>query len=492
MATKKLLRVFVKQGDKQCAQGKEWAALRDGMVISWQRIERTAETGKQTDGPLPGVRDLIAFRTLEVDDTWSTEQALREACAEKEFYNPDGSRDKKKWRSRAGFVGTAIAAKTVDADVPTKWAAKEESVEPLYVSGFSPSTDIQDSGGIDFGTVVVADVNAVSTGSYTVGTGGGQDYSTWGNAFADMAGLTGALTFTQTSDTTETGIVTTTEALNSNTFTCTCSSSHGGDPTAGFDIDVNHGSGLFDFQNEGAGTVRVELLRGFRSVNGSNTSVAFVLARTIGTEFDLEVYNNMFDGAGYDGSGLRTLDATPIWYVKDNVIWSLSSGWLDATGVTHSSSIIENGIFFDCTVGINHNTGSAGTFRNLGCYDNGTDATGISGATGNNNAASDTTMEDGDWNVGSGNIASRSSATDFVSTSDASSDFMDLDPSGGLDGAGTLTILGDNIAGIRGRARPRQPTNTVSIGAAEEAAGALGFQPQQVGQEFGQRFGQGE
>lgn len=89
---------------------------------------------------------------------------------------------------------------------------------------------------------------SVTSGSYTVGSGG--DYATWRDASIDCYNqtLTGDLTFTQISDVTETlpcyGLFV---VFGAYTLIITSNKSHNGDPTKGWITTINYNDNYYDF-----------------------------------------------------------------------------------------------------------------------------------------------------------------------------------------------------------------------------------------------------
>jgi hypothetical protein len=486
--SKSFLRAYFKIGDKECASGKEWASLRHGMIICWQRIDRTILTSKQCGGPPPGKIDKVAFAILEMDDTSANEKALREACAPVEAYDDKGEPDTTLWRARKGYIEPAdIATKIGKSELDADWKEKDTSVEPQYVLNFDTTTDLKDSTKKDFlASPVVADKNAVAQGDYDVGTGG--DYSTWANAYADIANLTGDLTFTQISDVTETAIASITEGLGGYTFTCTVGNNdwHYGNTARGYVIDVAHDTHMFFYQCEGPGATVSSQFRGVRTVSAANPTRSFIIVYNVSTSFDMRIEKILWDGGGLDGTGVAISDDTPSVYVYACQIWDCIGTGIDAIDMTNNN-IVENNSIIESNRGINCRD-QTGIYRRNACYDNDTadfDRTGI--ATGYANASSDATAADANWDTGDKNLTNQVAADDFLSTDDTNSSFLDIDANSDLAEAGVTTILSDHTTGIRGRARPTS-NGTVSIGAAEIISGTP--RSQYYGQYYGQYHGQ--
>jgi len=457
---KSLLRVYIKVGDKKCAAGKEAIALRHGMVVSWQRIERAVLTGRQVSGREPGIMDRVAFAIVELDDTPANEQRLRWACEAHEVADKDGKVDLQKSRSRKGFCDLeAVAELCGGGALCADWQAKGKAVEPKYASGWDAESDVRDATTAEFvpmgidGTGKagrVEDVNAVSAGSYTVGSGG--SYSTWANAFADIANLTGDLTFTQIADTTETSSPTITEDLGGFTLTCTVGDTtwHSGNAARGLRINIGHNANLFNVQCEGPGTMVIQRLYMVRTVAGSSTAQSAVYCQTVSTAFNFTIRQCMINGGGLAGSGIFAWSNTPVWSVYANRVRGCSTGI--SMSIAGTDDTVEDCTVYQCTTGIDA-ANRVFTCRRNACYANTTDFANTANATGHSNASDDATAADANWAAGSsGNLSARTPATDFDSLTVDSPAFMRPVYGGGLQSPAVTTRLAANATDLSGRA----------------------------------------
>ena len=317
---------------------------------------------------------------------------------------------------------------------------------------------------------LIDDVGQITSGDYTVGSDGGDDYPTYGGAgglFAAFGNLTGNLTGALNSAITETASAQATISLGGNTLEFNSNSAHGGDPTAGYLISCNFtASNYFDFQQEGAGTTNILGYR-IKWTGTANAGNNIIIIAAIGTACTINIYDLMFDGDSKSNAGIYVFDDTPILNIYNNVIWDNGShGLIVQSAKGNASNLYENNVFYaNGGYGVEH-VNNGGTFRNNAAYGNTSgDFNRIGNATGNNNVSSDATAADGNWSSGSNNQTNNTVGNDVESTTDTESDFFDITPSGALDGAGTANGIAARTTGIRGRAVTSPP----SIGAAEAA-----------------------
>lgn len=367
-------------------------------------------------------------------------------------------------RERAGYIDLPeLETLTGIINLESDW--KSSSVVTIVDGTMLSPSIIKDSSLKTFDKVI--DWNAVSAGSYTVGTG--QDYTTWVDAFADIANLTANLTFTQAADSTDTALATITEDLGGFTFKMTSNQAHLGDPTASVHIaSFNQNAIMFRFEAEGPGVMDVGTLYCRRITTAAANSVFAIFQVT--TEFTLKFHDILADQNSLGGRFLRILDADVICHVWNLKIWDADNGnpfIIDASG-GNSSNLYENITILNSDLAAFQFNSNPGTMRN--CYgedptEAGQDAFVLhSGMTGRNNASSDDTADDANWSVGSGNLTSIAT-TEFESTSDSSSDFANV-IDGALSTAGSATEITENIVGMRGNEGGRTGS-TPSIGGDE-------------------------
>lgn len=452
---KNLLRAYVKIGDKQCAPGKEWASLRHGMVICWQRLQRTVLTGKQVSGPEPGRMDKIAFGILEMDDTLENENRLKYACEVAEVWVKENERDKEKWRARRGYVDTLeIATKIGDAKIDTDWKAEAKSVEPKYVPAFAPATDVKESSASTFEASII-DRNAVSTGSFTVGSGG--DYSTWALAYADIANLTGNLTFTQIADVTEVAAATITENLGGFTFACTVGDGnwHYANTARGYLTTISHAGHGIDLQCEGWGVVEISRLRLKRTTASTTADYGMLNVDAVTDGWSGSIHHCVLDCGNVQTMCIRINDGDPCLNIYTNKCYGglAAAGTTQGIGVPAGSagSTYENNTCTGLDFGLNLGD-QGGTVQRNACYANTADFANTANATGYSNASDDATAADANWTPwSSDNISGRDPAVDFDSTTTDSPMYLRPVHGGGLQNPANTTYLAANTTDLAGR-----------------------------------------
>ena len=336
----------------------------------------------------------------------------------------------------------------------------------------------------------IPDLNAVSTGTFKYGSGGGDDYSTRSGAYADIANLTGPLTFQQNSAVTETATATITENLAGNTFKDESLSVHNGNPNLGHKttystVNINQ----ISIQCEGSGTFELDRLYNTRS---ASCNVADLIFTAITTEFTAKIHHLLADGANLGENAFWWGDSTPICHMWSSKFYDFKASATDifdgnASGY-NASTIVEN-IVIRTTNGNKScidARGSSCTFRNVAVIPSGTGLgfKDIASATGRNTASTDATNTDGSWSVGSGNVSSITAANEFESLTDTNAQFLDLkqDGTSTLDTAGVAPAITENTKGSRGNARPGTDAVT-SIGSDEwgNYAGPYKFQSNSLG-----------
>lgn len=342
------------------------------------------------------------------------------------------------------------------------------------LSGITTDT-LKDATSKDWGaTPSLIDFHAISSGSYTIGGGGGDDYPTINGAggfFADFAAtITGNLTGTINSNISENATTTPNSTVNAGVTVCVdCASPHVGDPTAGYLVSTSSASyGIY------------ETLRAL----GANAIVEyrnFRIKRTAGTQW---IISNEGTGAStlirlnhdliIDGNGIATrgfmcwgsnFGASRNWniIVHDCTTYGIQCVSSDAD----NTDIFENCLVDNCGTGFNCGNFNS-TWQNCLSYDNTTDWSNKSNATGKNNGASDATATGG-WATDVDNSNNRVFANDCLSTDSTNANYCDIDTTGTLVGAGIANIIPERTDCIRGRTVPRPSTGLTSIGVAEVA-----------------------
>lgn len=336
-------------------------------------------------------------------------------------------------------------------------------------------------------TWAVGDANAVAAGSYTVGSGA--DYANWNAAMADIAAtLTGDLTFTQTSDTTETGTDIATVDLGGHTLMITNQSPHGGDPTAGYKSTISPAGTnyrVIALQLSGTGTAEVKNLN-IKSASKTVTAASYtILVSTGGPNVilhdclidlsNITANHSVLGFYVYDREGASASTSVHVW---NSVVTAGSLGTAGFTGFSPAQAYSSVIVVENCTAKMNNDdhgfdTGII-TVRNCCAFGSTVCFANINWANGYNNASSDATAADDNWSEGTGNKTGIVAATEFESTTSTDVNFVKVTDAGVCHDGGTTPVISNNIAGIRGNRRPHSPD--VSIGADEfpSSGGASG------------------
>lgn len=318
------------------------------------------------------------------------------------------------------------------------------------------------------------DLNAVSSGTFTVGDDVSDDYSTWSAAAADLsATLTGNITFNMTSDITETAQTTWATDLVTHTMLANSNTPHGGDPNVGFKITHSTtGSDIFSTSGltgtAGSGVFEIKNLHFNKTVSNSSDRCMDIFSIT--TNIKILFHDNLVKANGFTRA-LRLFDGNATYHIYNNVFWGTTS---DAAIRLRSTSgaattILENNIIFDSQDGLDCD-GNAATIRNNASFSNSTtDYVDQGSATGRNNASEDATAANANWSTGTGNQPSITVADEIENTDDTNTDFMKVKASGILADSGVTTTITENTLGIRGTVRPHvSGSDTLfSIGADE-------------------------
>lgn len=446
-----MIRLVFKRNDQETAPGEEMLGMRHGMLVDYHR--------EGEYWPTLSTKMKQAFLVLEIEDTVQHRNTAIGACDPTNVTLPDGSQDKANSRARSQRLNVASLAAHIGMPNLDEMMRGSDAIEPIVYNPPNLSAILVSTATL---AAVSKDVRAVSSGSYTVGSGG--DYATWAAAVADLANLTGDLTFTQISATTEVAAATMTELLGGYTITYTSNNKPNGDPTAGWVTSMNANALCLHFNAaSSSGVIDIDGLY-FKSI-ATNTNIFAYVQSTGVTTF--MVRNCMFDHNGKASRSAQSNDGSTILAWFNNVTWGSSSAnpmmnaFLCAT-----TSVIENNTVYDCpnAEGIDC-ANNALTIRNNACYGNAVDFAQIGTATGYNNSDTDGTAANANWATGAGNRTGTAVA-DFVSVTDTDATFLDIAPAGGLCEVGYTTLLAVNTSCIHERDRPNSRT-TVSIGAAE-------------------------
>ncbi len=268
------------------------------------------------------------------------------------------------------------------------------------------------------------DFNAISSGNFTIGTAA--DYATIVLFATDLANLTGNLTGTVITDVTETA----SSLINVNLTSFILKI------TSDFKIVTSNFNGiLFDLTMEGPGELCIEKLN---IVNGFDltSNIGNFSINNINTSSTIRINDNIMDGANEFGRyGIFIFDNTPTLYVYNNICYDYQVAPVFVIAGS-SQNIYENNTLYNNSRGFRFNN-NAGKVQNNSCFDNSvSDFENVGSATGNNNASSDTSADDGNWNSGSNNQISLVAAEEFVSLIDTEDDFLLPIAGGNLNGNG--------------------------------------------------------
>jgi hypothetical protein len=301
----------------------------------------------------------------------------------------------------------------------------------------------------------VIDANAISTGTYTVGTSG--DYANRSLFAADLTTLTGDLTGNQISNITENSNSLFNIVLSGYKFVM---DGNGYTVNVAFDSDLNS----IAFNGPGSATFKNNIYDRTVAAASIITGV-FTVINTV-TPFTLCIYNNTI----INNSGAVFRQATPNTIVNmyNNISNSIAIGIVIDANDDNPNSIFESNTFYNNTyAGITINNATS-TYNNNVCFNNSSrNFESIGSATGNNNASSDATAADINWSSGSNNQINLVAANEFESLVSTDANFLLPVKNGNLNGAGinpiisghttyyngVSIVLGDVDIGAKGLAR---------------------------------------
>jgi hypothetical protein len=348
---------------------------------------------------------------------------------------------------------------------------------PVLKVPFFPMDALKDSTTIDVNRdpSLRPEVGALLPGNYTVGVAGA--YPTFGGAAgayaANNAGgaMAGNVTMTEISNIVETGQALATQALGGFTWLTTSNNPPYGDPTAGWQIQVNFSAAaMFQLQQDNNGTMEIEYLRmqWIGAFNGANIFINAPLNTIVtpaGIQYDF-IHDNLFDGNGELGNISLYLDQNQYYpRVYNNVGWDCNAACYNYN--LGGNGLIENNAAYDNRVGFNFLNTVNTTARNNTAYDNdNADYANTANVIGRYNRSSDGTAADVNWAGGSlGNTINAVVLNDVQGVNDAVANFFDILAGGPLDGAGEVNAIAARAVCIRNRAVPGP--NGTSVGPAE-------------------------
>lgn len=312
----------------------------------------------------------------------------------------------------------------------------------------------------------VADLMAISSGSYTYGTAG--DYNLLGILITDVISLTGLLSATAISNTNETGTAKWTGNYNGYTFTIT-SAGHSGIPSNAYVQGISYVGYFLDIRGEGPGTLDISNLY-LRQDNNVSYSM---ITQQVGINFLLKVKDCFFDGNGSTTTvGYLQNEADTVLEMDNCEFWDYEGLSAIRTVRVGVGTTIENCTFYGTRNGTGVYVGGAGinvpTYRNCLSFGHSGLAYTNFGASceGYGNASDDDSAKNSNWGTGADNEINIVIANEIESTDDTNDAFLKLISSGVCHDGGKVPIILSNTAGIRGNARPHRPA-VYSIGADE-------------------------
>ena len=463
--------VCYKVGDCETAPGKEYLGLKDGDPICYIDEKEFGKPLKEILGP----NNYRVFSCVQHDRALlpKIKEWLKPIDA-----NEDGlATDKLTYRPRSMRMDFDDLATRIDDKYLVEKLRSKTDVVPL-INGLDISdTFLKDPSTIKNARSII-DINAWPAGNQNLSIGGGgADYGTIVLFQADQRNLSGdTVTGTKTGSTVEVTWAQFNISLGGGTFALASDTPHGGDPTVGWETQINHNSDMIWMSHEGPGTVDVGNLHTRRTVSTPNKRDFYIIGVAISS-------NMFFHDLLVDGNGANTYrgisigDNTPLVYIYNSVVWDCNNANMILVS-SNSNNIYENFSLYNATAWGFYFANLGGTCRNIAAYDNGgaNDFGAQSNVLAFNNRSRDTSAANGNWAGGSsGNTTGATVLSDVQSVTDTDPTFFDIIPAGPLDGAGATNLIAARTTCIRGR--PVPGPNGTSVGPAEAiAAGGMVFQ----------------
>lgn len=290
------------------------------------------------------------------------------------------------------LIANAIGSSTIK----DSWASKD--VSPLVdLRGKNLNDFIKSSDYIKNNSEILSktDLNAFSSGTKSIGSGGGYDYLTVLSAMADQLALTGDVTLNIVTNITDSGTPINSLASNGYAWQLTSPTYHNGDPTSAIVVSSTTTAVQFLRARMGGSTPKIH---GFRiNQDAPAASAGKNLIYSDVTTVETHVYNMFLDGMGNTGMGMR-LRRNKAHKVYSNVIWDFPSAgnkgiFFDSD--VSASAIMQNNFVYGCDVNIDLG-GRACTLKNNAALGGITsDFTNIAAGTGIKNMDTDSTGEIG-------------------------------------------------------------------------------------------------
>jgi hypothetical protein len=291
------------------------------------------------------------------------------------------------YRERAGTLDLdAVATEIGDPDLLTKLRSKNPYDILDATSKNISETLVKDSRVIPLQDV--SDLNAVTSGSHTIGTA--KDYATITAYFADVGTLTGDITGTVETSMTLTANSLWGVTMGSNDANLLTNTAHSGDPTAGNIITTTYTGGqTIDIRGTRTGTHTIDGLSfKWGTTPGSNR---YMIQDAVGVAINNSTIKNcMFDGEERsNASGIYNNNPTSSSIKANNIGWGLNYAFI----TDENSVVYDNCGSYNATNDGFWMNNNSGTLRS--CYSfasGGSDFNAnISSMTRNNLASSDTT-----------------------------------------------------------------------------------------------------
>lgn len=285
----------------------------------------------------------------------------------------------------------------------------------------------------------IQDVNAWVGGNVTVGSSG--TYATWTALAADLG------TFIVDGEATQISTITESSTVVFNTSV----SSYNMVLNGGL-RKVSYGGNEYCFQMDVTGTGNLDIKHfEFQRTSTSSTFLfSAVYIRTVGASIGTNIYENIFDGGGFVGSGIRCVTSSPVLDIYSNIFYdydgdSSSSGIVIDASDGNSSSTYINNTSYNCGKGFEFNSND-GNVLNCASFD----------STGNdfNNTGSLTTFTkcaSSDTTGSEAGLRSLIGTTVFESVTSTDGDFLYPVQGETLHGAGANTPLSDHLYYYNGR-----------------------------------------
>lgn len=316
----------------------------------------------------------------------------------------------------------------------------------------------------------------MTSGSFTIGPSFG-NYANLGAAVAAISGpLTGSLTFNVTEDYTEPAVTVDLSSidLNGQTFTITGSADHNGNLGTGRKISFT--AALLAIANPTNSSAGSKLIISNLDLICSGTQCQTVMNFAItssANDVTVEIYDIIVDYRGIPTTAtavsgiLMNFSGSHTFNAYNCLMVDLQSTSSNACFETTNIPASPNGTIENCVAIVVTSVGGnvlgfklpsfTGTVRNCAAINlSGGGFGSTSAATGNSNMSDDSTVDDANWSVGSGNIKDITPADEFISLDPANANFMQPSSAGQANRSGTaVTIVGNNHSANTSVPRPQ-------------------------------------